>query len=350
MRQETLALDEDERSEVVIKGGSRELFVASEYLPDLDSPILGEPSACEDAILTGPEDKLHKLGHVMKWILDDICRLQAVVDCNQVHPAVTSRSIQELFSGKAIFMQAYNISKVPFPFVFAQVMQFLMYIFYLVCPFLVTLSLMEFDGKAKMFTSMLLNFMTVVGFATLNEIAIEMEMPFGVDANDYQIDVMRWSNLRACEDALFVEHPLDFTLEHMGDGMRCAAEEACRAALAANPPATQPVMKGLHEVGLATGLLERELKHIEYARAEERRLSRRQLQGIYSALGKEAKERWGEVSRVRDSPRRLEKAQTPQEHQAALEEKLRDLGAAGEELLSRSTSLAQRITMRRCQS
>merc|ERR1712083_333725 len=124
----------------------------------------------------------------------------------QVAAPIVSRVYQELSNGMlAFFLAKYKISMVPFPFPFAQVLSYALYAFYLFCPFIV-LEIMQGEDRAdleQVGIPLLLNFAACMGYASVNEIAIELEEPFGFDANDYPVHSQQNMIVRAMEDAYF---------------------------------------------------------------------------------------------------------------------------------------------------
>lgn len=93
-------------------------------------------------------------------------------------PPIVSRTFQEFSNGALGYSQALKIANVPFPFPYAQMIGYSKLVFTLTCP----LVMAGFTNNVAMAT--ILNFVTVVGFLALNEVADELEDPFGRDAND----------------------------------------------------------------------------------------------------------------------------------------------------------------------
>merc|ERR1719230_1083269 len=56
----------------------------------------------------------------------------------------------------------------------------------------------------------LLNFAACTGYAAVNEIAVELEMPFGFDANDYPVHGQQNIVVQTMEDVYFASAPTDF--------------------------------------------------------------------------------------------------------------------------------------------
>jgi len=107
---------------------------------------------------------------------------------------------------------------VPFPFPFAQFLQWALYAFILVCPLIVVNDIddVEGDGLAVHWMSLPINFLACSGYAALNEISVELEEPFGDDDNDYPVHVQQWSVVQSLEDCYFQDTPTDFGMQFFG--------------------------------------------------------------------------------------------------------------------------------------
>merc|ERR1712151_568000 len=132
-------------------------------------------------------------------------------------PPILSRVYQELSNGMLAFFMAMKICLVPFPFPFAQFLQYALVAFYLFCPFAVLVSLEEpIPGLDVTWLSLPMNFLACAGFVSLNEIAVELEEPFGEDDNDYPVHQQQWNIVWALEDCYFTNTPNDFTVDNCG--------------------------------------------------------------------------------------------------------------------------------------
>merc|ERR1719247_3181097 len=103
----------------------------------------GLPPERLDVIGKVTEDELRIMMHsrdtvltVVKWILYDIS-YHAVMGKLLVEPPVLTRVYQECSDGILNFMMANKIAQVPFPFPFAQVIYYALFLFYFFCPFIV---------------------------------------------------------------------------------------------------------------------------------------------------------------------------------------------------------------------
>jgi len=175
--------------------------------------IIGELTPQEFNQLYNSED--HVLT-IIKWIIREISYL-AVTGKLLIPPPILSRTYQEVSNGMLAFSMAkIKIATVPFPFPFAQVLSFALYAFYILCPFIV-LEIMDEPGETSLEQigiPLLMNFLTCAGYGAVNEIAIELEEPFGFDANDYPVHCQQTMIVRAMEDTYFARAPEDFTMKH----------------------------------------------------------------------------------------------------------------------------------------
>jgi len=151
---------------------------------------------------------------VTKWILDEIstCSLSGKM---LIEAPILTRVYHELSNGMLAFFRAMQIEAVPFPFPFAQVINYALYLFYILCPFIVreivedVTSRPGYLGIDLLWPALVLNFFATASFSALNEIAIELEDPFGDDANDYPITVQQWAVIWAMEESYFSSLPKD---------------------------------------------------------------------------------------------------------------------------------------------
>mmetsp|Transcript_66676 Transcript_66676/g.124526 ORF Transcript_66676/g.124526 Transcript_66676/m.124526 type:complete len:701 (+) Transcript_66676:85-2187(+) len=179
---------------------------------DMRCRVVGKLTSREEEILYATSDEV---GTVLKWILYEISDLSAS-KMMVVAPAIVARIYQELSNGMLGFFQAKTISDVPFPFPFAQFLQYALMAFYLFVPF-VTLD--SVSPNYSKWLSLPMNFFACAGFTALNEIAIEIEDPFGEDPNDYPFHVNQWTFVSALEDAYLAEAPHDFEAADLDGGI-----------------------------------------------------------------------------------------------------------------------------------
>jgi len=181
--------------------------------------VIGELTPQEFTQLRNSDD--HVLT-VIKWIVREMS-YQIMSGKLLIGPPIASRVYQELSNGMLAFsMVKIKIATVPFPFPFAQVLSYALYAFYVLCPFIV-LEIMD-RGDPSVFQQigipLLMNFTTCTGYGAVNEIAIELEEPFGFDANDYPVHCQQTMIVRAMEDTYFASAPRDFTIGHFA-GVPC---------------------------------------------------------------------------------------------------------------------------------
>lgn len=129
------------------------------------------------------------------WIVESITRKLQMGDL-KVPPPIMSRVYQELSNGALGYNQALKVAMVPFPFPFAQMLALLLAFFVLICPVIV----LQFTNSL-LFTP-LLTFFAILGYWGLNEIAVELENPFGDDANDLPMLELHHDFIDALEEAL----------------------------------------------------------------------------------------------------------------------------------------------------
>eukprot|EP00929_Paragymnodinium_shiwhaense_P041946 TRINITY_DN21788_c0_g1_i1.p1 TRINITY_DN21788_c0_g1~~TRINITY_DN21788_c0_g1_i1.p1 ORF type:complete len:488 (-),score=75.02 TRINITY_DN21788_c0_g1_i1:49-1512(-) len=97
-------------------------------------------------------------------------------------PPITSRIFQELSNGIIKVRDAERIREVPFPFPYAQMISLLLVLHAMVMPVVAALLFANFVA------AFLLTYGTLFCLFSLNFIAAEIEMPFGDDINDVNIE------------------------------------------------------------------------------------------------------------------------------------------------------------------
>jgi len=98
---------------------------------------------------------------------------------------ILARSFDELTSGMMQFQEAMKISTIPFPFPYAQTAQWLLILHWVAVPFMAS-QWVSSVGWAFVFA-----FLQVFVLWALNLIAVEIENPFGMDANDIDAKSMQ---------------------------------------------------------------------------------------------------------------------------------------------------------------
>ena len=89
-------------------------------------------------------------------------------------PPVVSRVYQELSNGLLGFQQAQKVADIPFPFPYAQIVQYMQLAFVLSCPFVVI------SFVSSVIPAMIFTFLAVFCYVSLNEVAAELEDPLRV--------------------------------------------------------------------------------------------------------------------------------------------------------------------------
>eukprot|EP00403_Amphidinium_massartii_P026063 CAMPEP_0178405146 /NCGR_PEP_ID=MMETSP0689_2-20121128/18250_1 /TAXON_ID=160604 /ORGANISM="Amphidinium massartii, Strain CS-259" /LENGTH=494 /DNA_ID=CAMNT_0020026155 /DNA_START=57 /DNA_END=1541 /DNA_ORIENTATION=+ len=125
-----------------------------------------------------PEEERHYVvTHWVQRLVLDASKAGAI----DVAPPVLSRLFHHFSVGAVILSEASTIAFVPFPFPYAQLLKILLILFSLVTPVAVALSL------SRVLWVFVCTFVSVLVMWGINGIAIEIEMPFGEDANDLQL-------------------------------------------------------------------------------------------------------------------------------------------------------------------
>ncbi|KAF4721536.1 Zinc finger, RAN-binding domain containing 2, partial [Perkinsus olseni] len=133
---------------------------------------------------------------VARWISETVSRscLEGLIT---VPPPILSRCYQEISNGMLGFNQAFRVTLVPFPFPFAQLLALLLLVFVVICP---TMVVKMTVGKIL---SPILSFFAVLGYWGLNQIAVELENPFGDDKNDLPLEHVHTAFVDGIHDCAF---------------------------------------------------------------------------------------------------------------------------------------------------
>jgi len=138
-------------------------------------PVLG---AVEEATRAGLiENCEHQVHHIMTRIIRLVTQRMDEGGV-AIPPPILSRVYQELSTGLLGFTHAKKVGDIPFPFPYSQIVSFLQVCFLFSCPFVV-MALISEVIPAFFFT-----FFAAFCYSSLNEVAAELEDPFGTDAND----------------------------------------------------------------------------------------------------------------------------------------------------------------------
>mmetsp|Transcript_100610 Transcript_100610/g.305320 ORF Transcript_100610/g.305320 Transcript_100610/m.305320 type:complete len:577 (+) Transcript_100610:3-1733(+) len=125
-----------------------------------------------------------KVELVFQWIQ------QIIVECIEtgvmsIPPPLLSRSFNELANGMVAFHEALKITTIPFPFPYAQACHLLLVIHWILVPFIIC------QWSSRPWWAAILSFIQVLVMWSLNCIAVEIENPFGRDANDLDTEFMQ---------------------------------------------------------------------------------------------------------------------------------------------------------------
>ena len=113
---------------------------------------------------------------ILAWIIESMTRAERFALVTP--PPIVSRCYQELSDGSLGFREAYKVAAVPYPLALAQIMYALRYVFV----FLMPLMIHKFT-QDPLLTPVLASLIGL-GYLSINIVAIELENPFGRDAND----------------------------------------------------------------------------------------------------------------------------------------------------------------------
>jgi hypothetical protein len=108
---------------------------------------------------------------------------------------ILSRFYQEMSNGMLGFNQAFKITFVPFPFPFAQILGILLCLFVFICPLMVA------QMTRGRIIPPVLSFAAILGYWGLNQIAVELENPFGDDPNDLPLPETHDTFVNSLEEA-----------------------------------------------------------------------------------------------------------------------------------------------------
>lgn len=137
-----------------------------------------------------------KVELVFQWIQQVIvenmhCAATGKVGVLTIPPPILSRVFQELANGMICFQEAIKVSSIPFPFPYAQTCDCLLCIHWVITP------LVAAHWFTSAFWAAIFTFIIVFIYWVLNSIAVEIENPFGPDANDIQCDALH-ENMNCC--------------------------------------------------------------------------------------------------------------------------------------------------------
>jgi len=138
-------------------------------------PIIGDLSKSEVHRLRRSKDRI---ALVVMWINQSVTDLVPNIS---VPAPIVSRVFQEVSNGALGYSQAEKLADIPFPFIFAQVLAVAMI-------FIATISPAAFSLiTGRTYLTPFFSTVCCLSFWSLNEIAKELENPFGVEANNVPI-------------------------------------------------------------------------------------------------------------------------------------------------------------------
>eukprot|EP00930_Biecheleria_cincta_P099233 TRINITY_DN90870_c0_g1_i1.p1 TRINITY_DN90870_c0_g1~~TRINITY_DN90870_c0_g1_i1.p1 ORF type:complete len:372 (+),score=42.80 TRINITY_DN90870_c0_g1_i1:421-1536(+) len=146
----------------------------------------------------------HRCEILMQWIQ------QLVVNSHRdgivnAPPPILSRAFQEFANGIVTVSQVHNIKEVPFPFPYAQMITVMLMFHWIVTP------LGASQYLQSPWAAGIMCFAVVAAFWSLLYIALELDMPFGNDANDLPVKKFM---LEFNESLLVLAEPLTQSYPH----------------------------------------------------------------------------------------------------------------------------------------
>jgi len=148
----------------------------------------------EDPRVTEGEKKLRavpdRMAIIQEWILEDMNKLQSLIS---MPPPIQSRAYAELSQGMLAFSQAVKMADFPFPFPFAQLLEWLLVAYTVVIPLFATV----FTDSVVI--GPFLSFLATLTYWTLTSISRELENPFAdgpnqvpvIDMHERFVDMLR---------------------------------------------------------------------------------------------------------------------------------------------------------------
>jgi predicted membrane chloride channel (bestrophin family) len=132
--------------------------------------------------------------YVAQWISESVS-IMHVENTLTIPGPILSRFYQEMSNGMLGFNQAFKITFVPFPFPFAQILGILLVLFVFICPLMVA------QMTRGRIIPPVLSFAAILGYWGLNQIAVELENPFGDDPNDLPLPETHDTFVNSLEEA-----------------------------------------------------------------------------------------------------------------------------------------------------
>lgn len=142
---------------------------------DMTYVVKEVPSEAETRALHRSTDRVNM---VMYWIVHGLAAISKDLD---IAPPIQSRMYQELSNGMLGYSNCMKIADVPFPFPYAQLLTYLLVVYALFIPVYIVCF------TKSMIAGPLLSFLLFQGIWGVNEVAKEIENPFGADINDISL-------------------------------------------------------------------------------------------------------------------------------------------------------------------
>jgi len=140
--------------------------------------VIGGVSDAEIELLQAARGPLAKVALVTMWLQEFITREYLAGSTGKVAPPIISRLYQLISDGMAGYNQARKIAYIPFPFPHAQITSLFVFAVGMFLPVL----MLQF--VTDVWLAFFLNFLTVMSFTGLHEVARELESPFMNVPND----------------------------------------------------------------------------------------------------------------------------------------------------------------------
>jgi len=138
-----------------------------------------DPFGIDEDSLDVLSGEKHKTEIIMQWVQEVIVRSMdsQVLD---IPPPISSRVFQELSIGMVRVQEAEKVSTLPMPMPYAQMIWLMLVIFSSVCPIVCAVT-------TDLYRCWLYTFLCTLVYWCVHFIAVEIEMPFGDDANDLPV-------------------------------------------------------------------------------------------------------------------------------------------------------------------
>jgi len=140
---------------------------------------LVDVGAFDDETLAAIRDSVSRVEMVYQWI-QSLITDAATRKILQVPPPILTRSFQELSGGMVCFHDAMKVADTPFPLPYKQTCDILLFFLYVASPFVAS------SYCTTWWLACFFNFVTTFTFACLWLTGVELEFPYGKDANDIQ--------------------------------------------------------------------------------------------------------------------------------------------------------------------